>query len=110
VTTENQRLVDYDWLIQWHGRRESPLHYVELPPELVQAEDLVTEIAVQDPALTTACGRTMKGLVIPGIFTRMGAMRCRQCCMRLGFPPGKGSPKNDDRCRRILGLDVKAIR
>lgn len=108
--SENQRLVDYDWMIQWHGRRESPLHHVELPPELAQAEDLVTEIAVHDPALTTACGRTLRGLVIPGIFTRMGAMRCKQCCRRVGLPEGRGSPKNDNRCREILGLAVKAVR
>lgn len=55
-----------------------------------------------------ACGRTAASLFIPGIFSRGGfgggLPRCKGCCRALGFPVGKGSPKNDDRCRAILGL------
>jgi len=49
----------------------------------------------------TACGR--RGfLCIPGLFTRMAAKRCVRCCLKLGFPMGAGSPKNDDRCRELV--------
>lgn len=50
---------------------------------------------------TTACGRHGV-LTIPGIFTRMDAWRCRQCCRALSYPPGQGSPKNDDACRPLV--------
>jgi hypothetical protein len=55
-------------------------------------------------------GRTDCGiesvLSVPGIFTRMSAPRCRRCCAATGMPEGTGSPKNDDDCRRLLGLEV----
>lgn len=41
---------------------------------------------------------------IPGIFDRMGADRCDECCDRLGYPHGAGSPKNDEACRALLGM------
>ena len=49
----------------------------------------------------TACG--LRGwFSIPGLFTRRGAPRCAHCCRITGFPPGKGSPKNDDACRPLV--------
>jgi hypothetical protein len=59
--------------------------------------------AVTEP-IRLACGRVAEGLWIPGMFTRMGAERCKGCCRALGYPQGKGSPKNDDACRVLLGL------
>jgi hypothetical protein len=55
------------------------------------------------PAVT-ACGRRTL-LVVPGLFTRMGARRCDRCCDAVGLPHGTGSPKNDPVCRQRLGLD-----
>jgi hypothetical protein len=55
--------------------------------------------------VTFACGRRRPVAVLPGVFTRMSAPRCAQCCDRSGLPRGDGSPKNDAECRRILGLD-----
>ena len=49
----------------------------------------------------TSCGRGGM-LSIPGMFTRMGAERCRKCCERMGYPQGTGSPKNDDACRPLV--------
>jgi hypothetical protein len=43
---------------------------------------------------TTACGRSGR-LDMPGIFSRMGAPRCKQCCKKVGIPAGKGAPAND---------------
>lgn len=53
---------------------------------------------------TTLCGFHSEWLNIPGIFSRMGQKRCNRCCDLSGYPRGEGSPKNDDECRRILGL------
>lgn len=57
-----------------------------------------------------ACGVYPKERLayVPGIFSRMGMQRCNTCCDRTGLPRGTGSPKNDDECRRILGLPDKA--
>jgi len=49
----------------------------------------------------TACGRRTE-LWIPGIFSRMGLLRCSRCCRILGYPEGRGSPKNDERCRLLV--------
>lgn len=51
-----------------------------------------------------SCGRTAAVVTIPGLFTRMGALRCEGCCRATGMPQGKGSPKNDDACRQLLEL------
>jgi hypothetical protein len=65
--------------------------------------DMEQEWGVSSP-VRLACGRTAAGVWIPGMFTRMGAQRCKGCCRTTGMPPGKGSPKNDDACRVLLGL------
>jgi hypothetical protein len=49
-----------------------------------------------------SCGRHSKFVCIPGVGTRMDAPRCQQCCRKLGYPDGIGSPKNDDRCRPLI--------
>ena len=57
---------------------------------------------------TASCGlQTM--FWIPGIFSRMGAPRCKRCCRATGLPQGKGSPKNDPECRKLLGLDSAEV-
>jgi hypothetical protein len=93
--SEAQEIVDYDWMISAHGNR---LHHVKLPPDVEDLDDIF-----RLAPMAAACGKTLQGACIPGVFTRMGAMRCTGCCRALGLPPGKGSPKNDDECRRILG-------
>lgn len=58
---------------------------------------------------TTLCG-VSSYLNYPGIFSRMGCYRCWRCCRALGIPPGKGHPKNDDECRRLLGYGPRMTR
>ena len=55
----------------------------------------------------TECGRSGE-FVIPGLFTRMGAQRCKRCCDRTSMPHGKGSPKNDDACRPVVEARIAA--
>lgn len=44
----------------------------------------------------TVCDLTAEQLVMPGIFSRMGAPRCENCCRKLEIPDGKGAPFNQD--------------
>jgi len=87
-----------DWYVTRSWNR---LHWADLSEE--QQSDIPAMWAVEGP-VRLACGRTAAYLAIPGMFSRMGAMRCTGCCRALGYPPGKGSPKNDPACRVILGL------
>lgn len=43
---------------------------------------------------TTLCGLSGR-LVMPGIFSRMGAIRCPECCKKMGIAEGKGNPFNE---------------
>jgi hypothetical protein len=92
-------LARYDWLVTKSWNR---LHAVlEFTDE--HKADMEAEWAVLSP-VRLACGRTAAGVWIPGMFTRMGAQRCGGCCRATGLPEGKGSPKNDDACRVLVGL------
>jgi len=91
-----------DWYVTKAWRA---LHYVR--PEDFTAEhrrSMEDDWAVLMP-VRLACGRTAAEVRIPGIFTRMSHQRCTGCCRATGLPPGKGSPKNDDECRKLLGLE-----
>ena len=91
-------IISYDWLVSKTWNR---LHFADL-----SAEDAVEIIdwGGLDGPVRLACGRTAAYVCIPGMFSRMGAERCTGCCRALGYMPGKGSPKNDDGLRAILGL------
>jgi hypothetical protein len=43
----------------------------------------------------TVCGQVGQ-LSMPGIFSRMGAPRCKACCRALGLPEGDGAPYNSN--------------
>lgn len=94
----------YDWLAtrRWHF-----LHAVPDGSWTDQhREDMARTWGVEHPVLL-ACGQVAAWLRIPGLFSRShldGLPRCTGCCRALGFPAGSGSPKNDDRCRPLLGL------
>jgi hypothetical protein len=88
----------YDWYVSKSWNR---LHWAEIGNEYHAG--IAMDWAVTEP-IRLACGRMAEGLWIPGMFSRMGAMRCTGCCRALGYPQGKGSPKNDDACRVLLGL------
>ena len=82
-------LGEWDW---WDTPTGERLHSASVP------YDPSYEVAGNG---VTACGRRL-WLAIPGIFTRLGLPRCRHCCRKLGYPPGTGSPKNDERCRPLV--------
>ena len=56
----------------------------------------IVEVIEERDGCTTgvaACGRGLD-FHIPGIFSRMGRPRCKDCCRRLGIQPGDGAPFN----------------
>lgn len=99
------RLADFDWVITQHG---DSLHHPTLPADLAADLDDDGTLGIEHPLdnpILLDCGRQVPAVLIPGLFTRLGAMRCTRCCKATGMPPGKGSPKNDAACRALLGLD-----
>lgn len=89
-----------DWYVTGTGGR---LHWAEPAVLEEHAAGIAMDWAVCEP-VRLACGRTAGWLGIPGVFSRMSVMRCTGCCRVTGLPEGKGSPKNDPECRKILGL------
>lgn len=47
---------------------------------------------------TTLCGKS-GALRVPGILSRMGLPRCKECCRLLGLPNGDGAPFNDKKLK-----------
>lgn len=88
-----EELALWDWVITTNGR---VLHH------LLEFDDSDEANAQWGGAGTTACGRHSNWLCIPGMFTRMGAQRCKRCSRVLGWPEGKGSPKNDNALRPLV--------
>lgn len=93
-------MADYNWVYTSDGRR---LHHPRLNAE--QYEECEQWGGIYDEEVTLDCGRKATTILIPGVLSRMSTPRCRRCCDITGLPQGKGSPKNDDRCRTILGMD-----
>lgn len=82
-------LGEWDW---WYSQTATVLHSasVECEPGFYAQGNGVT-----------ACGRKL-WLMIPGFLSRMSLPRCQRCCRALEYPPGIGSPKNDNRCRPLV--------
>jgi hypothetical protein len=80
-----------DWRKRWmHSGRRGPLLH------RVYATDWNAWTC--EGTGVTACG-LMDSLHMPGIFSRMGAVRCPACCRAAGVPSGHGNPFNE-------GIDV----
>lgn len=86
--TEWQQIVRFDWVVT---RTWNRLHHVDLSSE--QWASWGPGEPFPGP-IRLSCGRTAAVIIVPGFVTRMGAMRCVGCCRAVGYPAGKGSPKN----------------
>jgi hypothetical protein len=42
---------------------------------------------------------------MPGLFSRLGAQRCKRCCRLLGLPEGYGCPANDMKLAKAFPND-----
>jgi len=95
---------DFDWLVTASYTR---LHHATLTRQ--QAKQCEHDGGIYDDPVKLDCGYTASTVHIPGVFSRggfgTGLPRCKRCCKATGLPEGNGSPKNDDECRRILGMD-----
>ncbi len=92
----------YQWLYTDHDDHEF-LHFVESVSSWDEAcwELHDSQFGSSDtPPWTSACGVNVL-FSFPGIFSRMGAMRCDACCDAISITKGKGSAINDDTCRKI---------
>ena len=96
---------DFDWLVTPAGNR---LHHADLSRK--KARECEYWGGLHDETVKLDCGRTASTVLIPGLFSRGldggGVPRCRRCCDATGLPYGNGSPKNDDECRRLLGMET----
>lgn len=76
------------WRSRWlqSPRRSGALHRVA---EVVweDADEMIAGDVV------AVCGKRGR-MVMPGIFSRMGAPRCSRCSARLKLPRGNGAPRN----------------
>lgn len=88
-----QKLAEYDWLETEHS---TTLHAL--------ADGVIDPVNWCVDKVTFKCGRRVARAFIPGLFSRMSDQRCRQCCKATGMPQGKGSPKNDETCRKVMGI------
>lgn len=92
-------LAEWDWVYGAHdGYRV--LHH----PTKYNAATMEEQCAA---LATTSCG--VRALwEIPGFLSRMDALRCDECCDRLGWPRGQGSPKNDNALRPLVEARLAA--
>lgn len=93
MSTETPISPKYGWLQSRSGIVLHHIHGVDLDTwnEWWEQESVP---GYKHPEVVAACGRRFAAS-LPGIFSRMGAPRCRGCCTRLGLPQGDGAPVND---------------
>lgn len=92
-----EEFATWDWLITPGG---STLHALRAFDDPAEAN------ALWGGWGRTACGRHDVWLMIPGYGDRMAMPRCLQCCRAKGWPPGKGSPKNDQALRPLVEAEL----
>lgn len=96
---EQRRMLETDWVV---GASWTVLHHISPADDDFDPAYWVT---FPDPIRAT-CGRLLKWACVPGVFTRIGAKRCDRCCDRMGYPRGKGSPRNDKAIQPLLWPDA----
>lgn len=52
------------------------------------------------PKFTAACGLHAR-FEAPGMFARIGRLRCESCCAAVGITSGNGCPRNDESVRHV---------
>src|SRR5690606_28013430 len=95
--TGGRNIAEYDWCDVVYGdctnRCETDAGCDCIYPEIhAPHPDVVGEFDDWDgdPVEgTSACGKGVR-LLIPGLFSRMGTLRCDHCCDLWGLPYGKG--------------------
>lgn len=86
--SEWQEIVRNDWVVT---RAWNRLHHVRLSEQ--QWDEWDWGGTLLGP-VRLSCGRTAASITVPGFMSRMVLMRSVGCCRAVGYPQGKGSPKN----------------
>ena len=104
MADENKRIdltkTKYQWLYTDHDDHEF-LHFVESVSSWDENCWVLHDSQFVEPnrlPWTSACKLNVH-FSFPGIFSRMGAMRCDACCDAIGITKGKGSAINDSTCQ-----------
>ena len=88
----------------WYTSKGGVLHFIH------QAEDLKWYAKMRDLGgfkLKASCG-LLAHFTPAGMFSRMGRKRCDRCCVKMGIPKGKGTPRNEQAKKETGSLMVKA--
>lgn len=85
---------NWRWQQPVFGRDRSVLHRVALFERRCNDQDPGGPVGVVEA--TTVCVLEAPVMTMPGLFSRMGATRCKRCCKLLGIPDGKGTPHNEE--------------
>lgn len=68
-------------------------------PDPNDPSDVFEPNGPNDEEMIEAMGKTLCGLsgrmAMPGIFSRMSAPRCPECCKQMGIAEGNGNPFNE---------------
>lgn len=93
----SREVVEWDWTTTTsYNRLHAPAEWDD------------PDYAAMDENGLTVCG--YRGtLLIPGIFSRLARPRCAHCCDALGWPRGKGSPKNDVTLRPLVEARIAEL-
>jgi hypothetical protein len=79
------------WLVAGKERRLHAIRGHDLPAETMRA-------AIDDvrPVPARAVCGLRRRWWMPGLYSRLGRRRCMPCCRALVFPPGYGTPVNEN--------------
>jgi hypothetical protein len=83
------------WLVSGKERRLHAIRGHELT-----AEQMRTAIDECRPIPARAVCGLRRRWRMPGLFSRLGRRRCVACCRALVFPPGCGTPANEQDIRK----------
>lgn len=83
-----------DWRRRWVQSIKKPVLHRLSDDAVENVEGQDNDFAGVNFRGTTMCGRKSPHWFMPGIFSRMDAPRCKQCCRILGLSEGNGCPAN----------------
>lgn len=102
IPTGAPTLADFDWMSNWRASHPRLLH-----APTIEASAHFADGWTEPYSGAALCGLRARHWSIPSMSDRMHQQRCPSCCERMGYPEGKGSPKNDDACRPALDKRVQ---
>lgn len=106
------RMVEGDWLVCVDDERRDDglLHHGRLvPAQLTSLAVHGLAAASAEHVLMVTCMRLRTAASRPGEVHRRSRLRCRDCCITLGYPLGYGSPSVDEHCAAVLERRLEGL-